>query len=199
MRRHLGRSSHWHRSLSSARETRQRSETFYQRSSTFRCEGDLVREFLEDRRHHLAVAVDQGHVVGFASAVHYIHPDKDAELWINEVGVAPGHRRGGLGKELLRALFRLGRDLGCREAWVLTERDGHVLVRPRSGRGRAKAREGQETIHPHKGCEMTDLRYPIGPFKDHARDRTTAVEQADLMDEIAAAPARLRASRGGTR
>jgi len=91
--------------------------------------GDLVREFLGDPRHHLAVAVDQGHVVGFASAVHYIHPDKDAELWINEVGVAPGHRRVGLGKELLRALFRLGRDLGCREAWVLTERDNNAAQR----------------------------------------------------------------------
>ena len=44
---------------------------------------------------------------------------------------------------------------------------------------------------------MTDLRYPIGPFKDHARDRTTAAEQAGLMDEIAAAPARLRAAVAG--
>ncbi len=88
--------------------------------------GDLVREFLGDPRHHLAVAVDQGHVVGFASAVHYIHPDKDAELWINEVGVAPAHQRVGLGKELMRALFRLGRGLGCREAWVLTERDNNA-------------------------------------------------------------------------
>ena len=66
---------------------------------------------------------------GFASAVHYVHPDKDAELWINEVGVAPGHRRVGLGKELLQALFRLGRDLGCREAWVLTERDNNAAKR----------------------------------------------------------------------
>jgi hypothetical protein len=32
-------------------------------------------------------------VVGFASAVHYVHPDKAPELWINEVGVAePGDR-----------------------------------------------------------------------------------------------------------
>ena len=44
---------------------------------------------------------------------------------------------------------------------------------------------------------MTDLRYPIGPFTDHARDRTTAVERAGLMDEIAAAPARLRAAVAG--
>ena len=91
--------------------------------------GDLVHEFLGDPRHHLAVAVDQGHVVGFASAVHYIHPDKDAELWINEVGVAPGHRGVGIGKALLRALFRLGRDLGCREAWVLTERENKAARR----------------------------------------------------------------------
>ena len=95
----------------------------------FPVRGDLVREFLEDPRHHLAVAVDQGHVVGFASAVHYIHPDKDAELWINEVGVAPGHRGVGLGEGLLRALLRLGQNLGCREAWVLTERENGAARR----------------------------------------------------------------------
>ena len=44
---------------------------------------------------------------------------------------------------------------------------------------------------------MTDLRYPIGPFEDHARDRTKAVEQARLMDEIAAAPTQLRAAVAG--
>jgi len=44
---------------------------------------------------------------------------------------------------------------------------------------------------------MTDLRYPIGPFEDHTRDRTTAAEQARLMDEIAAAPTQLRAAVAG--
>ena len=43
-------------------------------------------------------------------------------------------------------------------------------------------------------CDMTDLRYPIGPFKDHAKDHTTADEKAALMDGIEAAPARLRAA-----
>ena len=37
-------------------------------------EGTAV--FLRDSRHHLAVALDAGQVVGFASAVDYIHPDK---------------------------------------------------------------------------------------------------------------------------
>jgi len=49
---------------------------------------DLCAEFLSDPRHHLAVALGDGVVVGFASAVHYVHPDKPAELWINEIGVA---------------------------------------------------------------------------------------------------------------
>jgi aminoglycoside 6'-N-acetyltransferase I len=67
--------------------------------------------------------------VGFASAVHYIHPDKPSELWINEVGVAPTHRRRGLAKDLLRALFDAGRALGCREAWVLTDRSNEAAMR----------------------------------------------------------------------
>jgi uncharacterized damage-inducible protein DinB len=43
---------------------------------------------------------------------------------------------------------------------------------------------------------MSDLRYPIGPFKPHA-DPTTAEEKAALMDEIEAAPARLRTAVAG--
>lgn len=42
----------------------------------------LTREFLDDSRHHIAVAIDDGLVVGFASGVHYIHPDKPPELWV---------------------------------------------------------------------------------------------------------------------
>ena len=72
----------------------------------------LTAEFLRDPRHHLAVAIEDGAVVGFASGVHYVHPDKPAELWVNEVGVAPSHQRRGLGKRLLHALFAHGRDLG---------------------------------------------------------------------------------------
>jgi aminoglycoside 6'-N-acetyltransferase I len=82
----------------------------------------LTREFLEDPRHHIAVAIDNGLVVGFASGVHYIHPDKPPELWINEVGLAPTHRRRGLGKGVLKALFEVGRAQNCTVAWVLTYR-----------------------------------------------------------------------------
>ncbi len=83
----------------------------------------LAEEFLADPRHHMAAAVVDGRIVGMASAVHYVHPDKPAELWINEVGVADAYQRQGLGRLLMEALLEHGRSLGCAEAWVLTQRD----------------------------------------------------------------------------
>jgi aminoglycoside 6'-N-acetyltransferase I len=86
-------------------------------------------EFLNDSRHHLAVAIEAGFVVGFASAVNYVHPDKSPELWINEVGVASTHRNRGVATKLLQALFEVGRAVGCNEAWVLTDRSNAAAMR----------------------------------------------------------------------
>ncbi len=81
----------------------------------------LSAEFIADPRHHLAVATVREQVVGMASAVHYVHPDKGPELWVNEIGVAPSFQRQGLAKQLLNCFFQHGSSLGCTEAWVLTE------------------------------------------------------------------------------
>jgi aminoglycoside 6'-N-acetyltransferase I len=89
----------------------------------------LVAEFLADPRHHLVVAVEAGRVVGFVSAVHYVHPDKPAELWINEVGVAPAYRQQGLGRRLLDRTLALGRELGCANAWMLADSDNVAAMR----------------------------------------------------------------------
>ena len=86
-------------------------------------------EFLADDRHHMAVALDDGQVVGMASAVHYVHPDKPPELWINEVGVAPSHQQQGIGQQLMRVLFVRGREVGCTEAWLGTEQDNTAARR----------------------------------------------------------------------
>lgn len=104
-----------------------------------------VQEFLADPRHLLAVAVDDGLVVGFASAVSYLHPDEPRpELWVNEVGVAPTHRRRGLARELLDGVLRAGRDAGCTEAWVLTERSNEPAMRLYQAVGGKEAKE--ETV-----------------------------------------------------
>ena len=83
----------------------------------------LARQFLDDPRHHIAVALADGMVVGMATAVNYIHPDKTDQLWINEVGVDPSFQNRGIGKALLRALFEEGKRRGYTEAWVGTEQD----------------------------------------------------------------------------
>lgn len=78
-------------------------------------------EFFADPRHHIVVAVDDGCVVGMATGVHYVHPDKPPELWVNEVGVASTHRGQGIAGRMLDALFAHARTLGCIEAWLGTE------------------------------------------------------------------------------
>jgi GNAT superfamily N-acetyltransferase len=103
-------------------------------------------EFLEDRRHHLVVAIDAGVVVGFASGVHYVHPDKPApELWINEVGVASTHRGKGVGRALIERLLERARELGCAEAWVLTDRANHGAMRLYASTGGVEA-EGDQVM-----------------------------------------------------
>jgi aminoglycoside 6'-N-acetyltransferase I len=82
----------------------------------------LLAEFLRDPRHHLALAIDDGLVVGMVSAVDYVNPDKPRELQINEVGAAKTHHQRGLASALLQAMFDEGRARGCWQAWVLTNR-----------------------------------------------------------------------------
>jgi len=95
-----------------------------------RLDRSATREFLADPRHHLVVAIDANVVVGFVSAVHYVHPDKPSpELWINEVSVVPTHQGQGIGKALIAATLAVARNLGCSEAWVLTDVDNDAAMR----------------------------------------------------------------------
>jgi aminoglycoside 6'-N-acetyltransferase I len=108
-------------------------------------------EFLADARHHLVVALDAGVVVGMASAVHYLHPDKAPQLWINEVGVAPTHRGRGIGRQMLDRLVQLATDLECTEAWVLTDRANTAARR---------LYEGADSAVAPEECLMYTIRIP---------------------------------------
>ncbi|HEY3612074.1 MAG TPA: GNAT family N-acetyltransferase [Gaiellales bacterium] len=84
----------------------------------------VLEQYLATPGHHLVVALDDGEVVGQAAAMLHRHPDeRPVELYVDELGVAPSHRRRGIARLLLDELFTLGRELGCREAWVGTEHD----------------------------------------------------------------------------
>lgn len=78
-------------------------------------------EFFNDPRHHLVLAYDGDEAVGMASGFHYIHPDKDPELFINEVGVKETYQNREIGRKLVKFLCEHGREIGCKEAWVGTE------------------------------------------------------------------------------
>src|SRR5262249_21347146 len=100
-------------------------------------------EFLADPRHHLAVAIDDesGQVVGMASGLHYVHPDKAPELWIDEVAVAPTHQNQGAGRRMLAALLAHAKTLGCTEAWVLTNYGNTAARRMYAAAGGAEDEE----------------------------------------------------------
>ncbi|MEO9481797.1 MAG: GNAT family N-acetyltransferase [Ekhidna sp.] len=81
-----------------------------------------AKEFLNDSRHHLFLAYDGQAVVGMASGLHYVHPDKDPSLFIDEVGVVDAYQSCGIGRELVKKLVAYARkELDCKEAWVLTD------------------------------------------------------------------------------
>lgn len=84
-------------------------------------ESEWVAAFAECPRHCMVLAVFEITVVGMASAVEYFHPDKRPQLWINEVGVAPGYRNQGIGRQLMNSLLEIGERRGCSCAWIGTE------------------------------------------------------------------------------
>jgi ribosomal protein S18 acetylase RimI-like enzyme len=81
----------------------------------------LAEAFLADPKNLLAVAIDDGVVVGMATGLLYLHPDKPLQCFVNEVGVAPRWHRQGLGARLVQVLLDAARVRGCQEAWVATE------------------------------------------------------------------------------
>lgn len=82
-----------------------------------------LESFLRDPRHVMMLAVQDGLVVGLASAVEYFHPDKQPQLWINEIGVSPDYQRKGIGRRLATALVEFALSRGCSYAWLGTDKE----------------------------------------------------------------------------
>lgn len=84
---------------------------------------DQTVAFLAEVSHVMVLAISDGQVVGMASGVRYLHPDKLPSLWINEVGVGDDWLRRGIGKRLMEAMLDRAEAWGCEEAWLGTEED----------------------------------------------------------------------------
>lgn len=80
---------------------------------------DRLAAYLAEPQHHMVVAIADGTIVAQCAAVSYRHPDKVAELFIDEIGVSPEWQRQGIGTRLLAEICAIGRSIGCAEAWVL--------------------------------------------------------------------------------
>src|SRR5690606_39969414 len=73
---------------------------------------ELLSEFLANPMNHIVVAVSGGTVVGMATGISYVHPDKPLQLLVNEGGAADAYRRQGTrrrrGDRLLAPRARTG-------------------------------------------------------------------------------------------
>jgi GNAT superfamily N-acetyltransferase len=99
----------------------------------------MAERFLAHPDHHLFAAIGSEGLIGFVSAVTYLHPDKPVECWINEAGVIDRWQRRGIGRHLMLATLAHAWSLGCETAWVLTNSGN------RAARGLYAACGGQPT------------------------------------------------------
>lgn len=88
-----------------------------------------LQSFLECPRHIMYIAVENEVVIGMVSAVEYFHPDKPAQLWINEIAVTPNQRNKEIGRQLIKAVIAEGKNRGCNYAWLGTDVDNHKAQR----------------------------------------------------------------------
>jgi len=109
----------------------------------------MAQRFLAHPDHHLLAAIIAGAIVGFVSAVTYLHPDKPVDCWINDVGVADAFQRRGIGSRLVMATLAHAWSLGCKGAWVLTNsgnRAARGLYVACGGKPTPAARDGDGVI-----------------------------------------------------
>lgn len=80
-----------------------------------------------------------GRPVGFVSAVEMRHPDREPEMFVNELGVDEPWQRRGIARALLAALAAAARERGCAALWTATEPDNEAaLATYRSAGARAE-------------------------------------------------------------
>jgi len=82
-----------------------------------------LNKFLSHQWSALIVCLKDSVVVGQVRGCVHFQPDDDPELYIDNLGVAPGHHRQGIATALVQALFQWSTQYHCTSYWVATELD----------------------------------------------------------------------------
>jgi [ribosomal protein S18]-alanine N-acetyltransferase len=123
---------------------------------------DAVKRFLASSDHHLLLAYEGSHPVGFVSGVEVTHPDKGTEMFLYELAVAEAHQRRGIGRALVAALAELARGRGLYGMWVLTDRANAAAMATYRSAGAAEDED----------CVMLTWAWDWDWDQAWARDRT---------------------------
>lgn len=114
---------------------------------------DQTAGFLSNDNHEIVGAIHEGRLIGFASGVILLHPDKAPQFFISEVGVNEAHRKKGVATRLVTALIAVAKDKGCDGLWLATEKDNEPA---RGLYKKLKARETKDIVVYDWGGVMDD-------------------------------------------
>jgi len=90
---------------------------------------DYLRDFLEEDKNILILALEDHSPVGFALAYLLDRVDRNQTMILfYEIIVSPIHRRHGLGTKMVNELKRIGHDLNVMKIWVLTNKSNTAAV-----------------------------------------------------------------------
>jgi ribosomal protein S18 acetylase RimI-like enzyme len=109
---------------------------------------DAAERFLNDERHHLLIAYEDGAAAGMITGVEMTHPDKGTEMFLYELGVDAPFRQRGIGQALVTALAELARERGCYGMWVITD-DDNAAARAVYGRITGGTPQGSSMVQYH--------------------------------------------------
>ncbi|MEP5938796.1 MAG: GNAT family N-acetyltransferase [Erythrobacter sp.] len=84
---------------------------------------DRLKRYLANPLYWMVLAVEEGQVIGQCMSVVHHHPDKETELYLDEIGTGDDARRRGVAQSLMHAVFQRADDEGIEEIWLGTEPD----------------------------------------------------------------------------
>ena len=82
-----------------------------------------LTKYLSSTGNWMCVALHDGLVVGMVMAVIHDHPDKQTELFLDEIGTGDDWRRRGIARALMQKLFERADAENIEEIWLGTEPD----------------------------------------------------------------------------